>query len=140
MKRETGILAIFLATAAPLMFCQDLQRKPSPPDPAEIIGPQLIAWSQMQKPQPVQQSERQRGGAANENVQEPAQQQPAAQTLTGIIVKDAGRYVLKADGSNTYELDDQDRAKGYEGKQVKVAGTLSANGNSFHVIRIELIS
>jgi hypothetical protein len=140
MKRETGFLAIFLTTAAPLMFCQDLQRKPSPPDPAEIIGPQLIAWSQMQKPQPVQQSEQQRGGAANENVPEPAQQQPAAQTLTGTIVKDAGRYVLKADGSNTYELDDQDRAKGYEGKQVKVAGTLSANGNSFHVIRIELIS
>ena len=140
MKRETGFLAILLATAAPLVFCQDLQRKPSPATPAEIIGPQLIAWSQMQKPQPVQQSEQQRGGAANESVQEPPQQQPAAQTLTGTIVKDAGRYVLKAAGSNTYELDDQDRVQRYEGKQVKIAGTLSANGSSFHVIRIELIS
>jgi hypothetical protein len=42
----------------------------------------------------------------------------------GTIVKDSGRYVLKVSGSSTtYELDDQDRAQRYEGKQVKVAGT-----------------
>ncbi len=55
-------------------------------------------------------------------------------------MKDGSRYILKVSSSNTYELDDQDRAKRYEGKQVKVAGTLDAKGNSLHIISIELIS
>jgi hypothetical protein len=149
-KRETGsvaVLAFLLATAAPLAFSQDLQKKPSPVPPVEILGPQLIAWSQVQKPQPLadlllspSQSQEQPGRAADHSAQEPPQQQPAAQTLTGTIVRDSGRYVLKVSSSSTYELDDQERAKRYEGKQVKVAGMLSGNGNSFHVISIELIS
>ena len=152
MKRETSSLAAFalLTLAAPLMFSQDLQRKASPVPPSEILGPQLIAWSQMQKPQPVPaplpppdrpvQSEQQSGQAVPHTSQEPAQQQPAAQTLTGTVVKDSGRYILKVSGSSTYELDDQERAKRYEGKQVKIVGTLSATGNSFHIVSIELMS
>lgn len=151
MKREIGVLALVLATATPLMFSQALEKNPSPVTPGELLGPQLIAWSQVQKPQPVAaplpQSDRvaQAGesssGKAQEPPQQPLQQQPGAQTLTGIIVKDSGRYVLKVSSSSTtYELDDQDRAQRYEGKQVKVAGTMSAKGDSFHVISIELIS
>jgi hypothetical protein len=105
----------------------------------------------MQKPQPVpeplpppdrpvQQSEPQPGQSANTAAQEPPQQPLAAQTLTGTIIKDGSRYVLKVSSSSTFQLDDQDRARPYEGKQVKVAGTLDANGNSLHVISIELIS
>lgn len=149
-KRETGsvaVLAFLLAAAVPLAFSQDPQ-KPSPVPPVEILGPQLIAWSQMQKPQPLadllpsplQQSQEKRGQAPNNSAEAPPQQQPAAQTLTGTIVRDSGRYVLKVSSSSTYELDDQERAKRYEGKQVKVAGMLSGNGSSFHVISIELIS
>ena len=73
----------------------------------------------------------------------PAQQQqqpPAAQTLTGTIVKDGSRFILKVSSSSAYQLDDQDKAKQYEGKQVKINGTLDASGNSFHIISIELIS
>jgi hypothetical protein len=148
MKREIGVLALVLATATPLMFSQAVEKNPSPVTPSEFLGPQLIAWSQVQKPQPVAeplpQSDRvaqQAGESSSEKVQEPPQQQPGAQTLTGTIVKDSGRYVLKVSSSSTtYELDDQDRAQRYEGKQVKVAGTMSAKGDSFHVISIELIS
>ena len=154
MKRETSLLAastlgLLLAFAAPPMFSQEAQRKPSPVPP-EILGPQLIAWSQVQKPQPVPaplpppdrpvQSEQQPGQSASHAAQEPAQSQPAAQTLTGTIVKDGGRYILKVSGSSTYELDDQERAKRYEGKQVKIVGMLSATGNSFHIVSIELMS
>ncbi len=39
-----------------------------------------------------------------------------------------------------YQLDDQERAKQYEGKQVKIAGTLDATGNSLHITSIELVS
>jgi hypothetical protein len=34
-------------------------------------------------------------------------------------------------------LDDQDSAKKYEGKQVKVTGTLEAASNTIHVTKIE---
>jgi hypothetical protein len=135
MKRQIGVLALVLVTATPLMFSQALEKTPSPVTPGELLGPQLIAWSQVQKPQPVQSA------SETEKAQEPSQQQPAAQTLTGTIVKDSGRYILKVSSSSmTYELDDQVRAQRYEGKQVKVAGTMSAKGDSFHVISIELIS
>ena len=151
MKRASWWAAfVFLLATSPVMLSQVLQSKPSPAPPSEILGPQLIAWSQMQKPQPVpeplpppdrpvQQSEPQTGRSA-ETAQDPPQQQPAAQTLSGTIVKDGSRYVLKVSSSSTYELDDQDRAKRYEGKQVKVSGTLDASGSSFHIISIELIS
>jgi hypothetical protein len=149
MKGATGSFAtlIFLLTSGPLMFSQG---KPSPALPSDVLGPQLIAWSQVQKPQPVtephpppdqpvQQSERQPGQPDNTPSQE-GPRQVAAQNLAGTILKDGSRYILKVSNSSTYQLDDQDRAKQYEGKQVKVAGTLDANGDSFHVISIELIS
>jgi hypothetical protein len=154
MTRETSLLATvaLLTFSAPLMFSQGVQRQPSPVPPSEILGPQLIAWSQVQKPQPVPaplpppdrpvQSEQQTGQAGSQTPQAPAPQQPTAQTLTGTIIKDGGRYLLKVSSSSTttYELDDQERAKRYEGKQVKVVGALSATGNSFHIVSIELMS
>jgi hypothetical protein len=153
MTRETSLLAAvaLLTFSAPLMFSQGVQRQPSPVPPSEILGPQLIAWSQVQKPQPVPaplpppdrpvQSEQQTGQAGSQTPQAPAAQQPTAQTLTGTIIKDGGRYLLKVSSSTTtYELDDQEPAKRYEGKQVKVVGALSATGNSFHIVSIELMS
>jgi hypothetical protein len=149
MKRETSLFATLgvLVVIAPLVFAQNLQTQPSPALPSDILGPQLIAWSQLQKPQPVpqplpapdrpgQQPAQQPAQSANP----PAQQQPAAQTFTGTIVKDGGRYVLKVSSNSAYQLDDQDRAKQYEGKEVKIAGTLDANGNSLHITSIELLS
>jgi hypothetical protein len=149
MKRKTSLFATLgvLLAIAPLMFAQDLQTQPSPALPSDILGPQLIAWSQLQKPQPVpqplptpdrpaQQPAQQPAQSANP----PAQQQPAAQTFTGTIVRDGSRYVLKVSSNSAYQLDDQERARQYEGKQVKIAGTLDANGNSLHITSIELLS
>ncbi len=61
-------------------------------------------------------------------------------TFMGTIVKDGTRYVLKVSSNKTYQLDDQDRAKQYEGKQVRIVGTLNADGESLHITSIELIS
>jgi Protein of unknown function (DUF5818) len=140
MKREgksSGAL-IFLLATAPLMFSQVPQGKASPALPSDILGPQLIAWSQVQKPQPVAEP-RQRAEPQPAPQQNP-QQSPASQTMTGTILKDGDRYVLKVAGSNTYVLDDQDRVKQYEGKRVKVAATPETDGHSLHIISIELIS
>ena len=55
-------------------------------------------------------------------------------------MKDGNRYVLKVSSNTTYDLEDQERARKYEGKEVKVAGVLDPRGNSLHIISIELIS
>jgi hypothetical protein len=151
MKRETGLLSAFafLLVTVPLTFTQDPRSQPSPALPSDILGPQLIVWSQAQKPQPVPQPLRaadcpdpdQRPDQPNPADNPPTQQQqPTAQKFTGTIVKNSGVYSLKASSNNAYQLDDQERAMQYEGKQVIIGGTLGANGRSLHVIDIALLS
>ena len=58
MKRETTLAIVLAAllTAVPVMFAQyqgDDQGRPAPPAPSDVIGTQLIAWSELQEPQPV---------------------------------------------------------------------------------------
>ncbi|HWW13382.1 MAG TPA: DUF5818 domain-containing protein [Candidatus Dormibacteraeota bacterium] len=149
MKRETSLLAalLFLPGSVTLMIAQGVPSQASPVLPSDILGPQLIAWSQLQKPQPVPQPlpppERPipQTGQQAQPANPPAQPQPpAAQTFTGTIVKDGSRYVLKVSSNSAYQLDDQEKAKQYEGKQVKISGTPDANGNSLHILSIELVS
>ena len=69
-----------------------------------------------------------------------AQQQPAeqAQTFTGKISKKGDKYVLRdASSQMTYALDDQDKAKSFDGKDVKVIGTLDAQTSTIHVADIQ---
>ncbi len=68
------------------------------------------------------------------------QQQPgmAQQTFAGQISKAGDKLVLKDSASNmAYDLDDQDKAKSYEGKNVKVTGTLDAQSNTIHIQDIQ---
>jgi uncharacterized protein YdeI (BOF family) len=66
------------------------------------------------------------------------QMQQATKVFTGKISKDGDRLVLKDSATNmTYQLDDQAKAKKYEGKDVKVNGSLDANSNTIHVDSIE---
>jgi flagellar basal body-associated protein FliL len=87
--------------------------------------------------------------AANPNSSPAAQEQtvpqpdsPAAatevQTFTGKIVKSGEKFVLKDTASKTtYQLDDQEKAKEYAGKSVKVSGTLDASTSMIRVSNIE---
>ena len=145
MKRESYLAAWLLMALVPASLAQDLQSQPSPVPPSDILGPRLIAWSQLQKPQPVSEPVASEPIAAeparqSEQSAQSQQQPPAMQTLIGTVVKDGGRYILKVSKSTAYQLDDQQDAKRYEGKQVRVTGALDAQGNSFHVTRIELVS
>lgn len=61
-----------------------------------------------------------------------------SQTFTGKVTKSGSKYVLKDDATRTsYTLDDQDRAKQFEGKSVKVTGKLDAASNTIVVATIE---
>jgi hypothetical protein len=78
-----------------------------------------------------------------------AQQQPAqqpdspgsaseAKIFTGKIVKDGDKLVLTdADGKTTYQIDDQQKAKAFLNKSVKVTGILDASTGQIKVIAIE---
>jgi hypothetical protein len=51
-----------------------------------------------------------------------------------MIVKSGDKYVLQDSASNTtYDIDHQDEVKQYEGKKVRVHGTLDASGKMIHV-------
>jgi Protein of unknown function (DUF5818) len=59
-----------------------------------------------------------------------------AESFTGTVVKSGDKYVLKTD-TGTYQIDDQDKAKQFEGKQVKVSGNLDKATSTLHVTDIQ---
>jgi hypothetical protein len=147
VKRETSSAAIlvFLLVSLPLVLAQDPRTQPSFVFPSGSLGVQLIAWSQLQKPQPAPQPlpppDRPIPQPGQQQPNPPAQRQPpAALTLMGTVVKDGTRCVLKVSSSSAYQLDDQGKAEQYEGKQVRIAGSLDADGKVLHIASIELVS
>jgi hypothetical protein len=134
MKRETDLLIwalvvalAFLSVTAPL-YAQNKQSQTDPLLSPDILGPQLIVWSQLQSPQPLQRTRASQ------------QMESAAQTFNGKIVRDGSTYVLKVSTTIVYPLAEQQKAKPYEGKQVRIKGILDANGESVHILSIEPVS
>ena len=62
------------------------------------------------------------------------------QSIKGIIVRQGEKFVLKAGDNTTYQLDDQNKARQYQDKQVSVVGVLDADSNTLHIETIELAS
>jgi len=159
MKHGTMLITIAILFSG-VSLAQEPVARPAPRTGDGILGPQLIAWSEMQKPQPVPQrpepvpvpdsnADKQAGPTEDTPKQQPApdtrapaqeKQGPAAQTLSGTVIKLGNKYVLKTTDKQTYELDDQDKAREYEGKQVKIVGSLDRTTNMIHIASIELIS
>lgn len=88
--------------------------------------------------------------SASPNHDATAQQEPApppdtpntaseTKTYTGKIVKNGDRLVLSdAEGKTTYQLDDQQKAREFINKNVKVTGVLDASTGIIRVSAIEL--
>lgn len=55
------------------------------------------------------------------------------QVFSGTVVKAGDKYVLKDDTGKTYDIDHQDEVKKFEGKRVRVQGTLDAANNKIMV-------
>ena len=161
MKRELPplilpffLLFVFAAGLAQQDTTNTAKRAPR----AQKPGSYLIVWTQTQAPEPAPQpSGRQTpspdpkpetqpppqpSGSQPESsqAQGPAQAQPAAQSFTGTISKEGDTYVLKVSDTSSYKLDDQDKAKQYEGKRVAVFGVLDTNSNVIRVQKIEPVS
>ena len=114
-------------------FAQPFQANPQPgpvvpkrpPDPIPEEPPD-------QKPQTETPST-----PANSGQNSGQKQTSATQSFTGTVMKSGDTYVLKTSDNMTYQLDDQARAKDYEGKQVQITGSLDPNSNTIKVQAIK---
>jgi len=74
--------------------------------------------------------------------QPPGQQQPEQQRIeafVGQVIKAKnGQYALLTDrqAGKGYYLDDQEKAKQFDGQNVRVTGTLDASTNTIHITNI----
>jgi len=78
--------------------------------------------------------------ASQDQMQQPDNQKPASETRTfaGKIVKHGNMLVLSdAEGKTTYKLDDQQKAKDFVNKEVKVTGVLDVSTGVIRVTAID---
>jgi Protein of unknown function (DUF5818) len=137
MKRISLLSILALALALPAAFAQ--QGQPSqPPDPTA----QSPATQAPTTPPtfPDTQSKPDRSPEAqSQQSSEAGPSSEASQGLrifSGTIGQGQDGYVLRA-GHKEYKLDDQSKAKQYDGKHVQVQGHLNADTNTIHVQKIE---
>ena len=164
MKRWSIIVSIVaIVFSGALAFAQQ-----QPSGRGQLFSSDLVLWSYMQEPQaPEQGQPRQpptpdptpetqpapnpmpsQQGQPAEPEQAPSSREtagskgqvPSAQTFTGIIDKESDSFMLKVSEATSYKLDNQQEVQQYEGKRVRVTGTLDASINLIHVDKIEPLS
>lgn len=79
----------------------------------------------------------QAGSAPQQQQTDAANPQQSARSFEGKIAKSGDKLVLQESSTQTaYQLDDQDKAKQFEGKSVKVMATMDPSTNTLHVVDI----
>ena len=141
----TAALLVGMVVSGARLSAQQTAPQPDPQSSSPAAGQQSEPPAQ----QPDQQSPSQPSG---QQTQPPAQQQAPdqsgrqtppdtqaqaqpgqAQTFAGTVVKSGDKFVLQDASGTSYDVDRQDLLKKYEGKQVRVNGTLDADGKTIHV-------
>jgi uncharacterized protein YdeI (BOF family) len=56
-----------------------------------------------------------------------------SQSFSGTVTKSGDKYVLQDASGKTYDVDRQEELKKYEGKQVRIKGSLDPDGKTIHV-------
>jgi hypothetical protein len=139
----TTLIALLLLLA-PGTFPQ--QSKPQTPEDA-YTSRDLIAWSQLQTPQPTPQPlpPRNRSVPQPEQPQDqqaklpadPQSQQEPAQSYAGEIIRNGNRFVLQMQDKTTYQLETDGVLEVYENHSVRVMGNLRPQVKSIRVLKIE---
>lgn len=129
-----GIIAAAVPRASGRAFAKPLPSWQEPQKP-EKPDKQLPDPNVQPPPNPAQQNGQQ---PDQPQAQPPQTGTPQSQSFSGKIVKEKGQFVLKNDSAKTtYMLDNQDKARQFEGKQVMVTGTLDTASNTIHVTDIK---
>ena len=119
----------------------DAQQPPSQTQPGAQSP--STAPPETQAPPPDTQAPSPRQDPDQSGQQPPSQTSPdpqaspsdaaGTQVFTGTVVRQGDKYVLQADNGTTYDIDHQDQVKKFEGKKVRVHGTLDPSGKMIHV-------
>lgn len=137
MKKTLTVVAILAlaATMLPVAFAQTSdQTSPSSSAPA-ASSPAASPSASPAETSPAQASPSTPDQPSAGQGSAPGQSQEA-ESFMGTVVKSGNKYVLKTD-SGTYQIDDQDKAKQFEGKQVKVSGKLDKATGTLQVTDIQ---
>lgn len=147
MLRVMLIIGTFLLSTG--FLCAQDEPKAQVPEDA-FSTRELIAWSNLQKPQPTPQplppadkpipetgSDRSQSNPTASNA-EP--QQTPADACVGRIAKAGEGYILAVSGGTTYQLATETDLRQFENKTVRVRGTLEANGKRIRVTKVEVLS
>jgi predicted lipid-binding transport protein (Tim44 family) len=103
-------------------------QQPATPDQAQP------SQEKSQTPSQAPRETQDQAGKPASSAQGESAQPAGAQSFTGTVVKSGGKYVFQDEASgNTYDIDHQDEVQKFEGKKVKVRGTLDANSKMIHV-------
>jgi len=130
---------------------QNTARAPFPSD--------LVLWSHMQQPQPPEQDRPHQAptpepSPETQPAQSPTPAQPTqpgsapstaeagrqastAQAFVGTINRQGENFLLKVSETISYKLDNQQEVQQYEGKRVRVTGSLDTSANLIHVDKVE---
>lgn len=145
MKKELTVLATLALAAAltPMTFAQqDQSSSTSSSSSATQQQPSSTSPSSASPSPDAQSSASPNSGAQSSATPSTGQDSSAAsassaqsQPFTGTVVKAGEKYVLKTPDA-TYQLDDQDKAKKFEGQQVKVNGSLDKSTSTIHIADI----
>lgn len=143
MKKHTrsllfsSALALFLSAAmglnaqsTPSTQPPDTQaQQPSTPEttPSTPSTPQDQATPSQTTPTP------EKAGQATPDASANSSQAGGVQSFSGTVVKSGDKYVLQDESGTTYDTDHQDEMAKFDGKRVKVHGTLDASGKMIHI-------
>jgi len=131
MKRTSLILvAVFAMVVLPVAFGQ------STTAPSQDPAAQPSASPSQQTPSQTNPSTSSPSTAPSTDPSASPTSSDSQKSFVGSIVKTGGKYVLHTGGTD-YELDDQSQAKKFEGKDVKVTGSLDASSNTIKVQAID---
>ena len=101
-----------------------------------LMGIVVTTGSLIAQQQPSQQQEPTQQQPPSKQAPDPAQPDAQAsqdQTFVGTIAKSGDKFVLQDTSGKTWDIDHQDLVKKFEGKQVRVTGTLDADGKTIHM-------
>lgn len=129
---SVGISLTAQSTATPSQTPDPQAQQPTADQSAPPATSQAQSPSQPPSAQTPDQATRPAPGAQAPPAQGQTGVATGAQSFSGTIVKAGDKYMFKDEASGTsYDIDHQDEVQKFEGKRVKVKGTLS--GNTIHL-------
>ena len=109
------------------------QTTPSTPDNQQYPTSQKAPAQQPDSPDSSAPSSRTPQSGAQKPSDDSASAGTDTQTFSGTVVKQGDKYMLKDDSGHVYDIDHQDEVKKFDGKRVRVQGTLDPGGNKILV-------